>query len=245
MELKIQNLTKSFGSQIALSHISLELTAGCVAVLGPNGSGKTTLLRCLATLEIPNSGQLWFDGYPYATHLQLLRSQMGYLPQELNLPDHLTIRRLLNYLAILKKSRHSEQIEDLIYALGLGKVANNPLPSLSNGQMRLLGIAQAFLGKPTLLLLDEPTRGLDIEEKQRFFSLLRQHVASRLVLYSTHDPQDINQKADRVIILYRGQVVFFGEVGDLNPSDRIDPKSHNNHNSCNQFFTSVIKGLEY
>ena len=128
--------------------------------------------------------------------------------------------------------------------MGLEKVANNPLSSLSNGQMRLLGIAQAFLGKPTLLLLDEPTRGLDIEEKRRFFSLLRQHVAGRLVLYSTHDPQDINRKADRVIILNRGQVVFFGEVGDLNPSDRIDPKSHNNHTSCNQFFTSVIKGLE-
>lgn len=217
MELKVQNLTKSFGSQIALENVTLSLTSGCAAVLGPNGSGKTTLLRCLATLEQPDSGDLWFDNSPYAGNVQLLRSRIGYLPQELHLPDYLTIRRLLNYLAALKKSSGPEQVEDLIEVMGLETVADKPFSSLSHGQIRLFGVAQAFLGRPMLLLLDEPTRGLDVHERGRVFSLLRRNESGRLILYSAHDPEDVSRKADRVILLRQGRVVFFGEGNGLPP----------------------------
>lgn len=215
MELKVEKLSKTFGSQIALSDISLDLSSGYVAVLGPNGSGKTTLLRCLATLMQPDCGHLWFDGCSYHRYVQLIRSRIGYLPQELHLPDHMSGRRLLNYLAALKVSDTSEQVEDLIGSLGLEKIADKPFISLSHGEMRLFGLAQACLGRPRLLLLDEPTRGLDVKERARVFSLLRHYPASHLIIYTTHNMEDITTMADRIIVLYEGKVAFDGAVKDL------------------------------
>lgn len=211
MELKIQGLSKSYGRQVALQDVTLDLRQGTIALLGPNGSGKTTLLRCLASLTRPDRGQLWFDGYSYSKHLPRLRSRLGYLPQDLDLPASLTPRRFLEYLATLKAVSAGSQVDRLLAALGLEGIADRPFARLSGGQIRLAGIAQAFLGCPDLLLLDELTSGLDVEERERVFALARQPVPGRLILYSTHEPAIASRTADRMIVLRQGRVIFSGD----------------------------------
>lgn len=215
MELRIKGVTKYYGTQTALQNVTLDLTPGIIAIMGPNGSGKTTLLRCLASLVQPDRGQLWFDGFDYRKNVASLRSQIGYLPQELDLPVHLTPRRLLTYLATLKNATVGSQVDCLLSALSLEKIADWPFSRLSGGQIRLVGIAQAFLGQPSLLLLDELTRGLDVEERAKVFALARKLVPGRLILFSTHDPSGAERLADRVIIFREGQVLFFGKVPEL------------------------------
>ena len=215
MELRIKGVTKYYGTQTALQNVTLDLTPGIIAIMGPNGSGKTTLLCCLASLVQPDRGQLWFDGFDYRKNVASLRSQIGYLPQELDLPVHLTPRRLLTYLATLKNATVGSQVDYLLSALSLEKIADWPFSRLSGGQTRLVGIAQAFLGQPSLLLLDELTRGLDVEERAKVFALARKLVPGRLILFSTHDPSGAERLADRVIILREGQVLFFGKVSEL------------------------------
>lgn len=215
MELKIQGVTKYYGTRAALQNVSLDLTPGIIAVMGPNGSGKTTLLCCLASLVQPERGQLWFDGLDYHKNAANLRRRVGYLPQELDLPVHLTPRRLLTYLATLKNATADDPVDRLLEALGLETIADIPFSRLSGGQTRLVGIAQAFLGQPDLLLLDELTRGLDVEERARVFALVRRPAAGRLLLYSTHYPTDAERLADGIIILRKGEVIFSGEVGKL------------------------------
>jgi len=220
VELKIQGLSKSYSSQVALQNVTLHLKPGIVAVLGQNGAGKTTLLRCLASLTKPDRGQLWFDGLPYSQNLARLRGQIGYLPQDLDLPAGLTPRRLLEYLATLKNITEDGQVNHLLSALGLEEIADWPFGKLSGGQIRLVGIAQAFLGRPKLLLLDELTHGLDVEEREWVFTLARQPVPGRLILYSTHETADAGRLADRVIVLRQGQVTFFGEVDNSRWQDQ-------------------------
>lgn len=215
MELKIQGVSKSYGSQLALQNLTLNFKPGTIAILGPNGSGKTTLLRCLASLTRPDRGQLWFDGFPYSKNLKRLRGQLGYLHQDLDLPASLTPRRFLEYLATLKDGSTPGQVDRLLSALSLEEIADRPFARLSSGQIRLAGIAQAFLGCPMLLLLDELTHGLDVEERERAFALARRLVPERLILYSTHEPADAERMADRMIVLSQGQVIFFGEADDL------------------------------
>ena len=215
MELRIQGLSKSYGSRVALRDVTIEITPGKVALLGPNGSGKTTLLRCLATLLQPDNGGLWFDGLPYAQNSPWLRSQIGYLPQELDFPHNLTPRQLLEYLGALKNIPESGQVNHLLSALGLKSVADQPFGRLSGGQIRLTGIAQAFLGTPSLLLLDEMTRGLDVEERERVFALARKPSPGRLIVFSTHDPPDVERFTEYAIVLQQGRVIFSGKAGDL------------------------------
>jgi len=215
MELKIQGVTKYYGTRAALQNVTLGLMPGIIAVMGPNGSGKTTLLRCLASLVQPERGQLWFDGLDYRRNATSLRSRIGYLPQELDMPSHLTPRQLLAYLATLKNTPMDHAVYPLLDALGLETIADIPFSRLSGGQIRLVGIAQAFLGQPDLLLLDELTRGLDVEERARVFALVRKPAPGRLLLYSTHHPADAEQAADGVIILRQGRVLFSGEVAKL------------------------------
>ncbi len=215
MELRIQGLSKSYGSQVALRDVTLELMPGTVALLGPNGSGKTTLLRCLASLVKPDNGGLWFNGLPYTQNFPWLRGQLGYVPQELDFPHNLTPRQLLEYLGTLKNISESGQVDYLLSALGLKSVADRPFGRLSGGQIRLTGIAQAFLGKPSLLLLDELTRGLDVEERERVFALARKSSSGRLIVFSTHDPPDVERFTEQAIVLQQGRVIFSGKTEDL------------------------------
>ncbi len=215
MELKALGLSKSFGTRVAVQEVDLDLAPGAIALLGPNGSGKTTLLRILASLLQPDRGQLWFDGFPYRQNLPRLRGQLGYLPQDLDLPASLTPRRLLEYMGMLKNVTEESQVRRLLSALNLEEIANRPFARLSGGQVRLVGIAQAFLGCPKLLLLDELTHGLDVEERERVFALARKPAPGRLILFSTHEPADVGRLADRVIVLRQGKVIYSGEADKL------------------------------
>lgn len=207
MGLIVRKLSKSFGTQIALREIDLTLSGGTIALLGANGSGKSTLLRILATLTKPDAGSIWFNHWSYAQHKRQLRTQIGYLPQELLLPEMLTPRKFLNHLAMLRGAEAAEILHDL----PLTEVVDQPFRELTGGQHQLVGIAQALIGSPFLLLLDELSRGLDLSEAEQIFRVVRQH--GKFVIFSTHIPDDIERMAAQtVIVLERGQMLFCGTV---------------------------------
>jgi ABC-2 type transport system ATP-binding protein len=216
VELTVRGLSKSYGSSPALQEVDLRLQGGVVALLGRNGSGKTTLLRCLATALKPDRGEMRFCGLRYPgdySDLRLLRSGLGYLPQELDLPAHMTPIQLLNYLAQLKGIEDERQAHDLLAQVGLADRAGSRFDQLSGGQVRLVGAAQAFLGSPLLVILDELTRGLDLQERIAVFKLVRR--MRGMVVVSTHVPQDVEQIADQVVVLHSGSVLFSGDISRL------------------------------
>jgi ABC-type multidrug transport system ATPase subunit len=215
MSLALEHITKRYGSQNALENVSLSLDGGVVALLGPNGSGKTTLLRLLATLDQPDAGAMQWRGQDYRVSLSALRHQIGYLPQILELPDHLTPHRLLHYLAQIRNAP-SGAVDELIHALSLQPLADKRIAQLSGGQLRRVGVAQAFLGHPKLLLLDELSSGLDVNERERVYRLLPGD--NKLTLFSTHIPEEVERIAQRLVILHEGRIVFFGTVGALKAS---------------------------
>jgi ABC-2 type transport system ATP-binding protein len=209
MALIVRNLRKTYGLQVALNGVDLTLSGGVVALLGANGSGKSTLLRILATLSKPDAGDITFDGWSYAQRERQLRAQIGYLPQDLELPDTLTPRKLLSYLANLRGGHAG----DVLATLQLEAVANQPFRKLSGGQLRRVGIAQALLGSPRLLLLDELARGLDALERARVFRLVSQ--CGKLVIFSTHIPEEAESIAETIIVLHQGGVLFCGALAEM------------------------------
>jgi ABC-2 type transport system ATP-binding protein len=212
MALMVRNLSKAYGSQPALRSIDFTLDDGVVALLGANGSGKSTLLRTLATLTKPDSGEVSFEGWSYQQQQRQLRAQIGYLPQDFELPGSLTPRKFLAYLASLREGN----VEAVLSALHLNAFADLPCHKLSGGQLRLVGIAQALLGSPRLLLLDELARGLDVSERERVLRVVTQH--SRFTLFSTHIPEDAESIANMVIVLHQGHLLFCGTVDALRAS---------------------------
>ncbi|HSV85736.1 MAG TPA: ABC transporter ATP-binding protein [Levilinea sp.] len=216
MELIVNDLCVSYSFQPALRRINFRLHGGVVALLGPNGSGKTTLLRCLATAQALDCGEMRFAGLRYDSSpaaQRTLRAGLGFLPQDLDLPGQMTPLQLLQYLATLKGIEDTKQPERLLVQLGLNSRLSSRFDQLSGGQVRLAGIAQAFLGQPYLVLLDELTRGLDVQERQAVFRLLRRRAG--LVIFSTHVLWDVEQIADQVVVLHAGQVLFAGELDSL------------------------------
>lgn len=223
--LTIRNLCKTYPDrdQPALHDLSLSVDAGVVALLGHNGSGKSTLLRVLATLAAPDSGTISFGDYRYGDDPRPLRHGLGYLPQDLDLPLTMTPRKLLRYLAKLRdlqigRAALDAQIDSLIDSLGLSARAHQPLAQLSGGQVRMIGVAQAVMHQPRLLLLDELTRGLDIDERQRVLRLIRaprKTSAPTLTIFSTHIPEEAEQIADSVIVLAGGRALYAGRVDAL------------------------------
>ncbi len=209
MALIVRHLHKTYGSQVALNNVDLTLSGGVVALLGANGSGKSTLLRILATLLKPDLGDISFGVWSYRQHERQLRTQIGYLPQDLELLDSLTTRSFLHYLARLRGG----QVESILAKFQLQTVADQPIRNLSSGQIRRVSIAQAFLGSPCLLLLDELTRGLDVTEEERIFRLLAQN--DSLVIFSTHIPEQAAHIAQTVIVLHTGRVLFCGTPDEL------------------------------
>jgi ABC-type multidrug transport system ATPase subunit len=212
MTLIVSRLSKRYGTQTALYEVNFTLSGGVAALLGANGAGKSTLLQVLATLCPPDAGELSFAGQHYARDQRALRTQIGYLPQDLELPGDLTPRKLLTYLARLRGGSPSE----VLAALHLENMANQPFRQLSSGQLRRVGLAQSLLGQPRLLLLDELSRGLDVVERENAYRLVRKH--DGLTVFSTHQPEEAERIAQTVIILQGGHVLYAGAIETLKDS---------------------------
>ncbi len=209
--LEIDAVVKTYGRDVqAVRGISLTLGPGITGLLGPNGAGKSTLMRIIATVTKPTSGTVRWDGADVVSDPLALRRVLGYLPQDAGVYPHLNAREFLSYVAALKKldARSARtQIDDLLTALDLGPVATRPLATLSGGNRQRVAIAQALLGDPRLLVIDEPTAGLDPEQRVRFRDLLANLARERVVLFSTHVVSDVELTADRIVIVGAGRVL--------------------------------------
>lgn len=215
MELVAQGLVKRVEGHPALAGVDLKAGPGVLAVLGPNGAGKSTLLRILATVVRPDHGEIWLGGHSYASDLRRIRQALGYLPGQQDWPDHLTPRRLLHYVAELKQLGPTEQPEKLLDALQILPLADRPLRELSGGQKRRVGIAQALLGQPRLLVLDELTRGIDPVEREQILRLVADPRAGRVVVLASHVPSEVAAIASQVLVLKEGRALYAGDLGGL------------------------------
>ncbi len=227
MEVRIQGLTKVYGGKVrALDGVDLEIPTGMFGLLGPNGAGKTTLMRILAGILRPTSGTVQAGDHDAATEAgrTAIKRVLGYLPQDLGLYPDLRAWEFLDYVGILKgledKKARRGRVEDLLEMVGLSDVAKRKLKGFSGGMKRRVGIAQAFLNDPRLLIVDEPTAGLDPEERIRFRNLLSDLAGHRTVLLSTHIVEDVAQTSRKLAMLADGKVLFKGTAGGLISSAR-------------------------
>ncbi|MFI6600603.1 ABC transporter ATP-binding protein [Nonomuraea sp. NPDC050536] len=222
MRIEISGLTKTYkGGARALDGLDLRVETGMYGLLGSNGAGKTTLMRILAGLLTPTSGRVLVGGHDLATAEGKLAVQrtLGYLPQDLGVYPDLTARRFLDYIALLKglnaTSARRRRISELLEVVGLPDVADRWLKGFSGGMLRRVGIAQALLADPRLLIVDEPTTGLDPEERIRFRTLLSHLAGDRTVLLSTHIVEDVAQTCRSLAVLSAGRPAFQGTVTAL------------------------------
>lgn len=222
MEVIVEDLTKVYGRKVnALADINLEIPTGMFGLLGPNGAGKTTLMRILAGILRPTSGSARVGGHDLSTEAgrTAVKRMLGYLPQELGLYPDLTAQEFLDYIGILKgledKKARSRRVEELLDVVGLSDAASRKLEGFSGGMKRRVGIAQALLNDPRLLIVDEPTAGLDPEERIRFRNLLSDLGGDRTVLLSTHIVEDVAQTSRNLAVMNRGTVLYRGTAADL------------------------------
>ena len=225
--LTIRNLCKSYSSEskndvIALNNINLEIGAGMFGLLGPNGAGKSTLMRTIATLQQPDSGEISFDGTDILTKPESLRPILGYLPQEFGVYPGMSAFSLLEHFALLKGLSHKKtrrtQIQELLHLTNLTHVQNKAVSGFSGGMKQRFGIAQALLGAPKLLIVDEPTAGLDPEERNRFHNLLSDISENTVVILSTHIVEDVRNLCPKMAIQAEGQIIATGAPADLTSS---------------------------
>jgi ABC-2 type transport system ATP-binding protein len=217
----IRALSKHYGATRALEGVDLDLGTGVTGLLGPNGAGKTTLLRCLATTLAPDSGQICALGLNIANRAQRteLRRRLGYLPQNPGAYRNFTAFELVDYVAILKeltdrRQRHRE-VRRVLAQVDLTDRATTKVRKLSGGMRQRLTLAQALLADPELLVLDEPTVGLDPEQRMRFREMVSRLGEDRTVLLSTHQTEDVAALCERVVVLVQGAVQFDGTVAQL------------------------------
>ncbi|MFF4951436.1 ABC transporter ATP-binding protein [Streptomyces chattanoogensis] len=219
--IKVRELGKRYGSKEVIEGLDLDLGAGVIGLLGPNGAGKTTLLRCLATALTPNSGQMEILGLDPMHRAQRteLRKLIGYLPQSPGLYPHFTAAAMVDYIARLKeitdRRTRKGEVQRVLTEVDLAEAAGTRVRKLSGGMRQRLGIAQALIGDPKFLILDEPTVGLDPEQRMRFRTLTSRLGHDRTVLLSTHQTEDIAALCDRVIVFSKGKVVFDGTAPEL------------------------------
>ncbi|HEY2765376.1 MAG TPA: ATP-binding cassette domain-containing protein [Pseudonocardiaceae bacterium] len=209
------------GGRRVLDGIDLDVGEGMLGLLGANGAGKTTLMRLLTTVLTPTSGRIVVDGHDLATGpgVRAVKQLLGYLPQELSLYPDLTGWEFLDYVALLKgigdKVTRRRQVGDLLERVSLSEVAKERIATYSGGMKRRIGIAQALLGDPRLLIVDEPTAGLDPHERMRFRSLLASLGGRRVVILSTHILDDVAQSCPQVAVLSAGRVAYHGATVGL------------------------------
>ena len=217
----VTGLSRSYGTTRALQDVDLGFDRGITGLLGPNGAGKTTLLSVLATVAEPDAGQVSVFGLNPRIKAErvAVRRRLGYLPQELGYHRHFTVAGFLDYMAILKEisDRHlrADEVTRVLTVTGLERLAGKRIRTLSGGMRQRLGIAQALLGSPDLLILDEPTAGLDPEQRLRFRELLSDLPGNPVIVLSTHQADDISAICPRVVVLLHGQVCFTGTPAEL------------------------------
>ena len=217
----LRGVGRRFGATWALSDIDLDLQAGVVGLLGPNGAGKTTLLRILATSLPPTCGQLSVLGLDPAVSAQQtdIRRRLGYLPQELGFPRGFSGVAFVDYVAVLKEwteltARHTE-VRRVLALVNLSGIATKKIRAMSGGQRRRLALAQALLGSPALLVLDEATTGLDPEQRAALRTVLAELARTAVVVLSTHQTDDVAALCERVVVLDSGRIRYDGGVRDL------------------------------
>ena len=218
MEINIQNVSMVYPSgRQALKDLSLDLrTPSLIGLLGPNGAGKSTLMKLLVAALLPTTGTIRVNGSPLDKAERQLKSQLGYLPQDFGLFDELTVYQFLDYMAALKGlNRPKDEIQRVLKAVNLEEKAKSRIRTLSGGQRQRVGIAQALLGDPAFLVFDEPTVGLDPEERIHFRNLFSQTAQERLVLLSTHIIEDVQSVCDQLVVIDRGSVLFSGTPAQL------------------------------
>ena len=210
MNLTITDLTKKFGHKTAVDHVDLELTPGIIGLLGPNGAGKTTMIRLLCDLTQPDSGAVLLDGENIRSMGEDYRDILGYLPQKVGYYPWFTAEKYLMYIAALKGLSTEEtaaKAKNLLEQVGLYNERKKRLGAFSGGMLQRVGIAQALLNDPKILILDEPTAGLDPQERIRFRTMIAGLARDRLVILSTHIVSDVEHIATQVVMLRSGKVV--------------------------------------
>lgn len=218
--LEVRNLTKTYrGGVKALAGLDLTIASGMFGLLGPNGAGKSSFMRTLAGLQLPDAGSIRFDGIDVLEDPFALRRRLGYLPQSFGAYPFVSCKSLLKHMAVLKglpnDKATADQIDELLEVTNLTQHAGRAVSNFSGGMRQRFGIAQALLGNPDLLILDEPTAGLDPEERLRLYNLLSQLSDERIVLLSTHIVDDVEQLCQEVAIIREGRIVAQGDTNAL------------------------------
>jgi ABC-type multidrug transport system ATPase subunit len=215
MELRIEHLSKTYPNGVrALDNVSLTIPLGMYGLLGPNGAGKSTLMRTLATLQEPDTGQAFLGDIDVLRQKVEVRKTLGYLPQDFGVYPRISAQDMLDHLALLKgyvqRKERKELVDALLERVNLQKVRKKALTSFSGGMRQRFGIAQALIGNPRLLIVDEPTAGLDPGERNRFYNLLSEVGENVIVILSTHIVQDVMELCTNMAIIHQGKVLYAG-----------------------------------
>lgn len=216
--LVIENVTKKYGDFIALRNISLSLENGVYGLLAPNGAGKSTLIKMLATLITPTAGTITYNGEDIFAMGEKYRERLGYLPQHFGYYRHYTPVQYLQYLAALKgmlKEQAADRIDEVLELVALSDVKKKKMRKFSGGMIQRVGIAQALLADPQILILDEPTAGLDPKERARFRHILSNLARTRIVLLSTHIVSDVESIANEIIMIKNKQLLYQKDVASI------------------------------
>src|SRR6266699_5232337 len=219
IELRIENLSKTYKNGVkALDKVSLTIPCGMYGLLGPNGAGKSTLMRTLATLQEPDSGSAKLGDLNVLTQKEEVRRRLGYLPQEFGVYPRISAQDMLSHLALLNGITNSKERKEVVAAMlqrcNLYDLRTKALTGFSGGMRQRFGIAQALLGNPQLLIVDEPTAGLDPGERNRFYNLLAEIGEHVIVILSTHIVEDVMELCTNMAIIHRGKVLFAGAPPD-------------------------------
>ena len=214
--LQLDNVSKRYrAGNYGVRDVSFELTGGVIGLLGPNGAGKSTLMQMIATITRPTAGRILWRGEDLAKNPDALRARLGYLPQDFGVYDNLTPEEFLGYIAALKGVRNRARIGAMLEAVNLHSVARRPIGGFSGGMKQRVGIAQALINDPDLVIVDEPTAGLDPEERVRFRDMLAEIGLGKLVILSTHIVSDVESIATRIAVMREGRVIALAAPEEL------------------------------
>jgi len=215
--IKISNLSKTYNNKItALENVSFSVSSGVFGLLGHNGAGKSTLMKALVTILQPTSGIVTVCGFDTRKQGNEVRSRIGYLPQELYMYPSLSVFDFVSYMASIKGVYDKRKVMSVLEQVDMSEFAGRKISQLSGGMKRRVGIAQALIGDPQVLIVDEPTAGLDPEERVRFRGVLSRYAQDgKTVILSTHIVEDVYQLCEKLAVLQKGRLFFYGNSGDL------------------------------